>query len=229
MTHENNIDGSFALARPATNVTLSGLVYIDGTPEMRVALTQALAKAYADIENPLKDSINPHFRSKYADLASVLDTIRAAYAKHGLSLVQFPGGTPEQPSVETVVFHSGGAFLRGPTVTCKPTKSDPQGVGAAITYLRRYGAAAVAGVFQEDDDGETAAGRGTTKREAPVLPAEKKAWAAGVTGSLDMQEKAAKVPPAGLGTFLAELQATGNEELIKECRGILVRRRLVKA
>lgn len=216
-------DSSAALA-PATNISLTGLVYIDGTPEMRVALTNALAKAFSEIENPLKEALNPHFRSKYADLAAVLDVIRSAYSKYGLSLVQFPGGTPEAPSVETVVFHSGGAFLRGPTVTCKPSKTDPQGVGAAITYLRRYGAAAVAGIFQEDDDGETASGRGKVKAPEPAPSAEeKKAWAKTVGGALEAETVTSRELPQ----FLASLRNVP-KDIQEQARAILVRRGLVK-
>jgi len=122
------------------------------TPE----LFAALAAAQGEIENASKSSANPHFKSKYADLAEVLNTIRPVFAKHGLSLLQFPAYDGSLAHVTTMLAHSGGGYITA-TASCQPAKSDAQGIGAATTYLRRYGGAAVAGIAQEDDDGNAAA------------------------------------------------------------------------
>lgn len=122
------------------------------TPE----LFTALAKAQGEIENASKNANNPHFKSKYADLAEVLNTIRPVFAAHGLSLSQVPAYDGSLASVTTILAHSGGGYITG-TASCVPAKSDAQGIGSATTYLRRYGAAAVAGIAQEDDDGQAAA------------------------------------------------------------------------
>jgi hypothetical protein len=122
------------------------------TPE----LFAALAKAQAEVENATKGSTNPHFKSKYADLAEVLNTVRPTFAKHGLSLLQSTGFEGSLVSVETVIGHEGGGFISS-IASCVPAKSDAQGIGAATTYLRRYGLAAMTGVAQEDDDGQSAA------------------------------------------------------------------------
>lgn len=125
------------------------------TPE----LFKSLAEAQAEIENAGKNATNPHFKSKYADLAEVLTTIRETLPKHGLSLVQSPSFDGAMASVTTILAHSGGGFITA-TASCVPAKSDAQGIGAATTYLRRYSAAAMAGIAQEDDDGQAAAHTG---------------------------------------------------------------------
>lgn len=122
------------------------------TPE----LFAALAKAQGEIENAAKNAANPHFRSKYADLAEVLNTVRPVFARHGLSLIQSTGFDGSLVSVETVVAHEGGGLISS-KASCVPAKTDAQGVGSATTYLRRYSAAAMAGIAQEDDDGQSAA------------------------------------------------------------------------
>lgn len=134
------------------------------TPE----LFAALAKAQGEIENASKNAANPHFKSKYADLAEVLNTIRPTFATNGLSMIQSPGYDGSIASVTTVLAHSSGGYITG-TASCVPAKADAQGIGSATTYLRRYGAAAVAGIAQEDDDGNAAA---HNKPHAVITPKE---------------------------------------------------------
>lgn len=122
------------------------------TPE----LFAALAKAQGEIENATKGSVNPHFRSKYADLAEVLNTIRPVFAAHGLSLIQSTAFDGAMVHVDCIVAHSSGGLVQS-TASCVPAKTDAQGIGAATTYLRRYSAAAMGGIAQEDDDGQAAA------------------------------------------------------------------------
>lgn len=153
------------------------------TDHANPALFAALAKAQGEIENASKNAANPHFRSKYADLAEVLNTIREPFAKHGLSLMQsteFDGATV---SVVTLVGHADGGFITA-RASCVPAKTDAQGVGAATTYLRRYSAAAVAGIAQEDDDGTAAAHNRKPK------PVQKTSPTAGVWESTDPEEQA---------------------------------------
>lgn len=121
-------------------------------------LAKALAAAQAEIENASKASVNPHFKNRYADLAEILNTSRPVLSKHGLSIVQMPFFSEGKVGVETVLMHESGQWianeLLGPCV-----KQDPQGVGSAITYYRRYSLAAFAGIAQEDDDANTASGK----------------------------------------------------------------------
>jgi hypothetical protein len=113
-------------------------------------LSKALAAAQGEIRNAAKDTQNPFFKSKYADLASVRDAIQAPFAKHGIAYVQFLEGGPETVKVTTMLM-CGEEWMRS-TSEIRPVKADPQGVGSAVTYLRRYGLSAAAGVAPEDDD-----------------------------------------------------------------------------
>jgi hypothetical protein len=134
-------------------------------------LAAALAAAQGELDNASKSSENPHFRSRYADLAEVRDTVVPVLARHGLSVVQLPSYADGVVSVETVLLHVSGEYLSG--VTSAPvSKQDAQGVGSAITYCRRYSLAAVACIAQDDDDGEAASGRGKAGgKRTPVASA----------------------------------------------------------
>lgn len=131
-------------------------------------LTVALAKAQGEIEAAKKDSLNPHFRSKYADLASVRDAIQAALSKHGIAYVQFPEGGPDTVTITTILA-CGDEWMRA-SYEMRPAKADPQGMGSAITYARRYALAAAVGVAPEDDDGNAASGRQDTNGAKIVRP-----------------------------------------------------------
>lgn len=120
-------------------------------------LAAALAKAQLEVENASKTSANPHFKSRYADLAEILNTVRPVLAANGLSVVQLPSYEHPNASVETVLMHSSGQFIGG-KCSAPVSKPDAQGVGSAITYLRRYSLAAVCGIAQEDDDAASASG-----------------------------------------------------------------------
>lgn len=122
-------------------------------------LAKALALAQGEIQNAKKDSENPFFRSKYADLAAVREACQEPLSKHGLAVIQLPKTTitEEGPfiSVETILCHSSGEWV-SEELGALPVKTDPQSIGSCITYLRRYSLSAVAGVASEDDDGNAA-------------------------------------------------------------------------
>lgn len=133
-------------------------------------LFAALALAQGEIENATKASTNPHFKSKYADLAEVLNTVRPTFAKYGLAIVQSTSAEPGVVFVTTAIVHKDGGYITS-TASCTPAKADAQGIGAATTYLRRYGLAAMAGIAQEDDDGNAAAhNKPVAQRRSPGLP-----------------------------------------------------------
>ena len=118
-------------------------------------LFAALAEAQAEVENATKDTKNAFFNTKYADLASVLNTIRPVFSKYGLSIVQSTAFDGSMVSVTTALCHSSGSYITS-VASCIPAKADAQGIGSATTYLRRYGVAAITGIAQEDDDGQSA-------------------------------------------------------------------------
>ena len=131
----------------------------------------ALAKAQGVLTGAVKDSINPHFRNKYADLASCWDACRKALTSNGIAVVQMPERDDRGYYVETLLTHSSGEWIASKCYISL-TKDDAQGLGSAITYARRYGLSAMVGICPEDDDGEGAT-RSTTaaaKAPAPVIP-----------------------------------------------------------
>lgn len=133
-------------------------------------LFAALALAQGEIENATKASTNPHFKSKYADLAEVLNTVRPTFAKYGLAIVQSTSAEPGAVFVTTAIVHKEGGYITS-TASCTPAKADAQGIGAATTYLRRYGLAAMTGISQEDDDGNAAAhNKPVAQRRSAGLP-----------------------------------------------------------
>jgi hypothetical protein len=122
-------------------------------------LAGALAKAQAEIQNPKFDSVNPHFKNKFASLAAVRNAIVPVFAKHGLSVLQNLTTIPEHHSVscETIILHSSGQSIRLGPLVMPASKADAQGLGSAATYARRYSLLGVAGVAGEDDDDGNAA------------------------------------------------------------------------
>jgi len=137
------------------------------------ALFTALAVAQGEIENASKNSNNPHYKSKYADLAEVLNTVRPVFSENGLSLIQSTEFDGALVSVTTTIAHKDGGYVTA-KASCVPAKTDAQGVGSATTYLRRYSLASVCGIAQEDDDGNASAHNGkpvakiTEKQEAEL-------------------------------------------------------------
>lgn len=123
-------------------------------------LAGALSKAQGEMEAAIKDSVNPHFKSRYADLAAVWDAARAPLTKHGLSVVQTVSRGDSGLFLLTSLIHSSGQWISSemPLIL---SREDMQGLGSALTYARRYSLAAICGIAQDDDDAEGAVGRQT--------------------------------------------------------------------
>jgi hypothetical protein len=119
-------------------------------------LAKALAQAQGEMTPASKDATNPHFKNRYADLASVWDACRAPLSKHGLAVSQLTARR-EDGSVllTTLLMHSSGEFV-GSYLSAKPSQENPQVIGSILTYLRRYALASIVGVVADDDDGEAA-------------------------------------------------------------------------
>jgi len=132
-------------------------------------LAGALAKAQLQIEPASKNATNPHFRSHYADLASIWDACRGPLNTNGLSIVQFPcDGEVGRIGLCTMIVHSSGEWM-SETITVKALKEDPQFLGGVLTYLRRYSLAAVVGVTAtEDDDGNAVSTPANARAAAPA-------------------------------------------------------------
>lgn len=152
-------------------------------------LAAALAKAQGTMATAAKDSTNPFFNSKYADLASVWDACRGPLSDNGLSVIQAPAvivhGEPEvytyqkkgeervgikvatEVRITTRLLHASGQWIEDACAAVLPF-GDPQSILAAITYLRRGALAAFVGVAPADDDGES-----ITQARTPIVLAKK--------------------------------------------------------
>ena len=126
-------------------------------------LATALSAAQAEMGGAVKDSANPFFKSKYADLTSVVKAIKEPFANHGLSYTQFPCAADGCVGVTTRLMHSSGQWLESEYML-PMVKNDPQAAGSAITYARRYALQAMAGIPTADDDAESAMLRGADKQ-----------------------------------------------------------------
>ena len=118
-------------------------------------LAAALSKAQGQMSGALKDSQNPFYKSNYADLGSCWDSIRRPLSDNGLSVIQAVDSIDNAIFIETILTHTSGQFVSS-RIKINPTKDDPQGVGSAITYYRRYSLAAMVGLYQIDDDANAA-------------------------------------------------------------------------
>jgi len=121
------------------------------------SLAGALAKAQAQIRNPALDAVNPHFKNRYASLASHLDAIRAPLAAQGLAIVQSVETGDGQVAVVTTLIHASGEWMRSGVGMPLPERSTAQQLGSVVTYLRRYSLAAfclIVGDTDDDADGD---------------------------------------------------------------------------
>jgi len=168
------------------------------SPEIN-ELAAALVKAQNNYNALIKDSSNPFFKSKYADLAACIECVREPLAKQGLSVVQSTDVISDTVTVvETMIIHTSGQWISG-RYPLTPTKPDCQGLGAALTYARRYSLTAMLGIAAEDDDGNAASGK-TQPAAAPkyAKAPENPVYDNPAKWSKAVTDKAAKVEKDGL-------------------------------
>lgn len=126
-------------------------------------IAAALVKAQAEMGNAVKDSKNPFFKSKYADLNAVREACMPALNKHGVSIIQPTSVIDGKLYVETVLLHESGEFLSGLYEVVVGKQNDPQALGASISYSRRYGLQSMVNIGAADDDAESAIDRGNSR------------------------------------------------------------------
>lgn len=120
------------------------------------AIAKAFVAAKKGFSPALKSSNNPHYKTKYADLAGCLEAVNDALLEAGIAVYQETAECSDGVIVETVFLHESGEVLRGGKLHVPAAKSDPQGYGSALTYARRYSLMAACGIAAEDDDGNAA-------------------------------------------------------------------------
>lgn len=123
----------------------------------RAPFAKAFVAAQKATEAVKKASTNPAFRSKYADLAGVVEAVVPALNDNGIAVMQSPAFDGDYVALTTVLLHESGSSVSS-TLRLRPSKMDPQGVGSAVTYARRYALLALSGAAPEDDDGNAASG-----------------------------------------------------------------------
>lgn len=166
------------------------------------AIAASLAAAQGEMPAAPLDGKNPHFGSKYATLAALVQTSRPVLARHGLAIVQ---GRGADGGIETTILHTSGQWITADGVPMRPVKDDPQGIASAITYARRYGLAAAVGlVADDDDDGNAAtAGNGPQRPQGASTPPAGVGHAQGgdkpasVPGGVNAGHTTAGIPPRG--------------------------------
>lgn len=154
-------------------------------------LSAALVAALAEIGGASKDKVNPHFKSKYADISSVIEAIKPALAKYGLGFTQHSQPSEDGVIVETVVHHRSGDRLGLGALFVPANKRDAQGFGSALTYARRYSLMTAFGVPAEDDDGNAAASA-SARPTTGEAPPRKSVTLDGPYDTLPKLEKAAR-------------------------------------
>ena len=127
----------------------------------------------SDMPSVPKDGNNPHFKSKYATLGAITEATRPHLAKHGLGFMQWMSNRDGLQLIVTRIMHTSGQWMEDEGYILNPTKNDPQGMGSAVTYARRYTLGASLGIITEDDDdGNRASEPAPVKKLPPVPKAE---------------------------------------------------------
>jgi hypothetical protein len=116
-------------------------------------IASALVKAQKAFGPALKTATNPHFKSRYADLAACVEAVIGGLNDNGIALIQRNYLDDAGVTVETVFVHESGEMLECGKLHVPAAKHDPQGYGSALTYARRYSLMAACGIAPEDDDG----------------------------------------------------------------------------
>ena len=143
--------------------------------EQVTELFKALHAAQGQLSGVKRDSVNPHFKNRYASLEAVIEAARGPLQANGLAFTQAPGRMIDGAvEVTTMLMHTSGQWLRS-TLHVPLAKTDPQGVGSAITYGSRYSLMAALGLPPVDDDAEAAVGRPTNNPAPAAKPAPAKA------------------------------------------------------
>ena len=144
------------LAMPAREPTMK-------TSEQISELAAALAKAQGMMENAVMNRVNPHFKSKYADLAAIFDAARKPLSANGLAIVQTIG----DGVLHTRLLHTSGQWIASEHPL--PMSGRPQEIGSALTYARRYSLSALIGIAADEDDDANAANRSNGKDNTEKL------------------------------------------------------------
>ena len=164
------------------------------TSETITKIAPALLKAQKNITFALMDKVNPHLKSKYADLPSVIDSIKTALNDAEIMFMQTPESMQDMHlQMTTRLIHNSGEWIES-TMMMPLVKQDPQGYGSALTYARRYSLAAITGLYQDDDDGYKASNTAKAAKESTPKPQlDKERFSKAIKAIQDRSFKAEKL------------------------------------
>ena len=128
------------------------------TSESIKQIAEALVSAQKEIKFAVKDSTNPHYKSKYANINSVIDAVKAPLNNNNIAILQSLSPSDDgKLHLTTRLIHSSGEWIED-TAVCPLQKQDAQGLGSAVSYIRRYSLSAFLSIYSDtDDDGQSAA------------------------------------------------------------------------
>lgn len=172
--------------------------------ESIVNIAAALVKAQKDMGNAVKDSNNPFFKSKFADLNSVREAVTPSLHANGISVLQLNAVIDGKQYVETTLLHETGEYICSFTEVVSKDAGNPQAHGSAISYARRYGLSSMLSVGTEDDDGESAMKRSSktiTAQSITVKDGSSSATTKLVEATPLLAPISSAKPASGFGTF----------------------------
>jgi hypothetical protein len=182
---------------------------MERSPEI-ADLAKALVKAQGMLEDAGKDAVNPHFKSRYADLASVRAALRVPLSSNGLAYMQLLTATEAGANIQTILMHEGGQYV-SETLCVPVTAHTAQALGSAFTYGRRYSLMGMLGIAaSEDDDDGNSASKKTNGGKPP--PNERPVYIDG--DQIDTLRAKLAVTAAGEDGFLKWARISGLAEVL---------------
>ncbi len=163
------------------------------TSESITSIAVALHKFHGLMGKVGKDAVNPHFKNKYASLSNIIEATTPHLNAVGLSVIQLP----TESGLETMLMHTSGEYISSVSLTPCKDASNPQALGSALTYAKRYAYAGLLNLnIDEDDDAQraTVAPAAQPKAKAELTPqhpkweAAKKAVSEGSTTVADIEK-----------------------------------------
>jgi hypothetical protein len=173
-------------------------------------IAAALVKAQREFGPALKTSSNPHFKSRYADLAACVEAVMEGLNNNGVMLMQHCHESDSGVIVETVFVHESGEIFSAGKLHVPATKHDAQGYGSALTYARRYSLMAACGIAPEDDDGNAAS------RKAPAVP---DGYATYEADTLQAMRESAMQGSEALAKAFADLPKSAHKAVFWQTKG----------
>jgi len=185
------------------------------TSQTIAKISAALVKAQAEMGNAKKESTNPFFNKKYADLNAIREAVLPVLTKNGIAVIQPTVVNDNKNYVKTILLHESGEYIAGVTEIVCSRPNDAQAHGSGLTYARRYGLQSIVNVGADDDDGNSASQPVKVKESKPlqVLPESK------ADSVVDFLQKGGTIEQVQKKYALTETQIHYFEQIIKAKNG----------